>query len=154
MPLQYVFLFRWNELRDAQQRAASASTGSARRLEGVVDTADEHADADGLSESSIEAAERSWPYLEDQRAQYTEFQRLYRQVGVTKLNEHADARPGKDFEWMERQLFQQQQRRKRFGIFLQLAQGPRAASTAPCVARLGRCYQPPARELLDQRVDA
>ena len=150
MPLQYVALFRWAELRaahllaEAHQQLQPPNGGPEG---GVVSSS-----ADELSETAIELAGRRWPYRNEQRAQYAEFQRIYTQVGVTKLNEHADARPGKDFEWMERMLFPK--RRQSLGIFLQLALGSRVASTAPCVARLGRCYQPTAPELLAERVDA
>jgi hypothetical protein len=149
MPLQYVALFRWAELRaahllaEAHQQLQPPNGGPEG---GVVSSS-----ADELSETAIELAGRRWPYRNEQRAQYAEFQRIYTQVGVTKLNEHADARPGKDFEWMERMLFPK--RRQSLGIFLQLALGSRVASTAPCVARLGRCYQPTAPELLAERVD-
>ena len=147
MPLQYVALFRWAELRAAHLLAEAHQ--QLQPPNGSPEGGGVSSSADELSETAIELAGRRWPYRNEQRAQYAEFQRIYTQVGVTKLNEHADARPGKDFEWMEKMLFP-----KRFGIFLQLALGSRAASTPPCVARLGRCYQPAAPELLAERVDA
>ncbi|KOO28114.1 f5 8 type c domain protein [Chrysochromulina tobinii] len=85
MPLQYVALFRWAELRaahllaEAHQQLQPPNGGPEGGV--VSSSADELSEtAIELSETAIELAGRRWPYRNEQRAQYAEFQRIYTQV--------------------------------------------------------------------------
>jgi len=155
MPVMYVSLFRWEELQEKQRSVAAAAAKTrgraVRSLERLLETSVVSGEDEPLDPN--EAAAERWPFDGDKRAQYKEFQRLYTQVGVTKLNEHADK--GKDFEWLERKLFPSNGRRSRLmGIFLELGRAQREAASSSCSSpRLGRCYRPlsPEQLLREQR---
>ena len=123
--LRSLALLRWGEMRkqwkdegrDAEGNAAAAllpepntpadfaeERPSARRGARSGTTTAVSAAAGAAGAAAASSSSPSWPFPHDCPAAFGEFARIYRRVGVSRLNELADE--GKDLEWIWKQLLQ------------------------------------------------